>query len=431
VPSRVISTVSRLSIPSAARSWIEVSPESHFPIQNLPVGVAAIDYEDGTSEIFNCVPIGDVVVNIDMLSQEGLIPEFEGFPLAPWSVFGGQESLREVRRAVFELLEESNSKLRDHAGLREAAIHERANVVPLMPMKVSAFVDFYSGINHASNVGRMFRPDQPPLLPNYRHLPVAYNGRASSVVPSEHDITRPKGQFKVGDDLLFGATRELDFELEVGFFVANDSDMGDPIPIGDCEDYMLGMVLVNDWSARDIQRWEYQPLGPFLAKSFATSISPWIVSFDALEQFRIAGAEQEPPVLPHLQAPDKAHYDIQLEVAIQTAKMTTPQVICRSNTKHLYWSFVQQLAHQSSNGTPLEIGDLYGSGTISGETEDSFGSLLELTWRGTKPLTMLETGESRTFLEDGDTLIMTGWGQADGYRIGFGEVRTTIEPSPA
>lgn len=421
--------MSRFIVPSSARSWVDVDQDSHFPIQNLPVGVMADDEADEMGGIFNAIAIGDYALNIDVLSQEGLLPEFEAFPLAPWAVFGGPESFREVRQAVFELLEESNSKLRDHKGLREAALRPMSELMPLMPMRVSSFVDFYSGIHHASNVGRMFRPDQAPLLPNYRHLPVGYNGRASSVMPDGHDVLRPRGQFKVGDELVYEPTRELDFELEVGYFIGMDSEIGDVIPIDECENYMLGLVLVNDWSARDIQRWEYQPLGPFLAKSFATSISPWIVSSDALEPFRVQGMTQDPPVLPHLQPSSRAHYDINLEVSLQTAAMSTPQVICRSNTSNLYWSFVQQLAHQTSNGTPLETGDLLASGTISGEAEDSFGSMLELTWRGSKPLTMEETGETRTFLEDGDTLTMTGWAQGEGYRIGLGSVSGTIEPS--
>jgi fumarylacetoacetase len=389
----------------------------------------ADDHEDGSTEIFNAVAIGDYALNIDVLSQEGLLPEFDAFPLAPWAVFGGPESLRNVREAVFELLQESNGKLRDHKGLREAALRPIADLMPLTPMRVASFVDFYSGIHHASNVGRMFRPDQAPLLPNYKYLPVGYNGRASSVMPTGHHVMRPYGQFKVGDEVVFEPTRELDFELEVGYFIGLDTEIGDTIPIGECEDYMLGLVLVNDWSARDMQRWEYQPLGPFLAKSFATSVSPWLVSFDALEPFRVEGMKQDPEPLPHLRVTGKQHFDINLQVSIQSERMTKPQVICTSNTSNLYWTFVQQLAHQTSNGTPLETGDLYASGTISGEAPDSFGSMLELTWRGQKPLVLEETGEERTFLEDGDVLTMSGWAQGDGYRIGLGTVSGTVAPA--
>ena len=300
----------------------------------------------------------------------------------------------------------------------------------MTPMHIGAFVDFYSGIHHASNVGKMFRPDMPPLLPNYRWLPIGYNGRSSSIVPDGSDIERPRGQIKVGDDdPIYVPTRELDFELEVGFFVGAETEGGETVPVADAESYMMGLVLVNDWSARDVQRFEYQPLGPFLAKSFATSISPWIVTLDALAPFRCEGMTQEPAPLPHLASVGRAHYDIELEVSIQSAKMTQPQVICRSNTKHLYWSFAQQLAHQTSNGTPLEAGDLYASGTISGPEKGMFGSMLELCWRGTEPIALTETGETRTFLEDGDTVIMSGWAQGNGFRVGLGEVRSTVIPA--
>jgi len=294
-----------------------------------------------------------------------------------------------------------------------------------------AFVDFYSGIHHASNVGRMFRPDQPPLLPNYRWMPIGYNGRASTVVTSGVDVVRPMGQSKAADQAIpiFGPTRELDFELEMGFYLAKGSEIGERVTPEEAGDHVLGLVIVNDWSARDVQRWEYQPLGPFLAKSFATSISPWIVVPDALEPFRIEGMVQDPPPLDHLRRPARSHYSINLEVSIATSAMSTPQVICRSNTNNLYWSIAQQIAHQSSNGTALQAGDLYASGTISGESEDSFGSMLELSWRGERPIRLEETGETRTFLEDGDEVIMTAFSEADCYRVGFGEVRTKILPA--
>jgi fumarylacetoacetase len=249
-------------------------------------------------------------------------------------------------------------------------------------------------------------------------------------VVSGEEVHRPKGMTKGPNDESpsYGPTKELDFELEMGFLTGKSSRMGEPIPIAECEDHIFGVVIVNDWSARDIQRFEYQPLGPFLAKSFATSVSPYVVTLDALEPWRIEGMKQEPEVAPHLRNPGPSHFDINLEVSIQSERMTKPQVVSRSNTKHLYWSFVQQLAHQSSNGTPIESADLYASGTISGETEDSFGSMLELCWRGTKPLTLAETGETRTFIEDGDIVTMTAWCERDGQRIGFGEVSTKIQP---
>jgi fumarylacetoacetase len=269
----------------------------------------------------------------------------------------------------------------------------------------------------------------PALPPNYRHLPVAYNGRASTVAPSGTPITRPKGQTKPSaeEPPTYGPSRELDFELELGTFISDPSCH--PIAVGKAEEHMLGLVIVNDWSARDVQRWEYQPLGPFLAKSFATSISPWIVSLDALEPFRIPGTELVPAALPHLSGIGNHHFDLVLEVYLQSAGMQGPQLISRSNSMHLYWSFAQQLAHLTSNGCNCDEGDLYASGTISGPDTGSYGSMLELAWKGTKPLLLEETGETRTFLEDGDTVSMTAYGELNGLKIGFGEVRGTVTPA--
>lgn len=389
----------RFVVPVDARSWVEVAPDSHFPIQNLPYCRAEVG-----EAVRHCVRIGDFLLDLDSVGHSD-----------PVSDFGA------ARRAAYEAL-------RAEGDARPSLIPVAESTL-LLPMEPRAFVDFYSGINHASNVGRMFRPDQPPLLPNYRHLPVGYNGRASTVFLSGKDVRRPNGQQKIGEDVVFGPTKELDFELELGFFLSKGNGEGDPIPVGHCEDSMLGFVLVNDWSARDVQRWEYQPLGPFLAKSFATSVSPYVVSPDALEPFRVAGPPQEPAPLPHLRQPGVGHFNIELEVTLQTHKMKKPQTICRTNSRELYWSFAQQLAHQTSNGTKVEPGDLYASGTISGSEPGTFGSLLELTWRGSQPLTMEETGETRTFLEDGDRLTMTGWCEGDDYRIGFGEVGAIVVPA--
>ncbi len=413
-----------------AKSWIPVPEGSHFPIQNLPFCTYASDRAPHGSI---AVRIGDHLVDLYELCHVGMLKGGdESFACDFQEVLeeGGRASLTSIRRQLFHLLSEGSSELRDNPELRAKSVIPLEAAEILLPMTINAFVDFYSGINHASNVGRMFRPDQPPLLPNYRHIPIGYNGRASSVVPSGEPIHRPKGQTKApeADAPTFGPTKELDFELEMGFFTGKGSKMGSSIPIAECEDHMFGLVIVNDWSARDVQRWEYQPLGPFLAKSFGTSISPFVVTLDALEPWRIEGIPQEPSVLPHLQNPGPCHFDIQLEVSIQSERMTKPQVICRSNTKYLYWSFAQQLAHQSSNGTPIESAELYASGTISGESEDSFGSMLELCWKGTKSITLTETGETRTFIKDGDTVTMTAWCQGDGYRVGFGEVTTKILP---
>lgn len=412
----------RFLINPTAKSWLNVPADTHFPIQNLPFGVALLE-EEQTSVV---VRIGDWVLALLPLQQEGFLAD--DMPLLEDLTEFSPQDLSDLRKEVFDLLRESNPKLRDNKEMRTMCVAPAADVFLVHPMHIAAFVDFYSGINHASNVGKMFRPDMPPLLPNYRWLPVGYNGRASSVVVSGIDIPRPAGQRKVGEaDPVFGPTQELDFELEMGFFVGKETEMGQTVSMQEAEEFMMGMVLVNDWSARDIQRWEYQPLGPFLAKSFATSISPWMVTMDALEPFRTNGEKQDPEPLPYLKGSGNQHFDIQLEVAIQTPKMDAPEVICNSNAKHLYWTFCQQLVHQASNGTMLEHGDLYGSGTISGTEPDSYGSLLELTWRGANPI-KLSNGEERTFLQDGDTLIMSGYAQGAGFKIGFGEIRTTILP---
>lgn len=413
-------------IDSSARSWVEVDPDSHFPIQNLPFGLARTKSDEETV----AVRIGDHALDLCELSDAGILPESD-FPIVHSLIDLDKNDLRRLRRICYELLTGDDPRLRDNEELRARALVPVDELEMLVPLEIPTFVDFYSGIHHASNVGKMFRPEMPPLLPNYLHLPVGYNGRASSVVASGTPIRRPKGQTKAPDASrpTFGPTRELDFELELGFFLSSGNELGTPIPIDEADEHVLGFVLVNDWSARDIQRWEYQPLGPFLAKSFATSISPWIVMNDALEPFRCKGQTQDPEPLPHLAESTPNHYDIELEVAIRTPKCMKPQRISRTNARHLYWSFAQQLAHLTSNGSNAEPGDLYASGTISGPDPGTFGSLLELTWKGTQPITIEETGERRTFLEDGDTLIMSGYCRGDGYRVGFGEVSGTVLPS--
>jgi fumarylacetoacetase len=416
-------------ISKQAKSWVFVPEHSHFPIQNLPFGVIIRDEE--TTVVTR---IGDQLFDFRAAARENVIADDEDlyFDIETLISDGGEDSLSKARQQAYHVLLESNPLLRDNGKLRDQIIIPVDPEQVIIPMHIGAFVDFYSGINHASNVGRMFRPDMAPLLPNYRHLPVGYNGRASSVIVSGEPVIRPNGQTKRADEdsPSFGPTRELDFELELGFITGRENDMGVPIPVDEAEDYMLGVVIVNDWSARDVQRWEYQPLGPFLAKSFATSISPWLVTIDALEPFRTEGPRQEPEVLGHLRCSKPSHFNIILEVALQTPRMKSPQVLCRTTALNLYWSFAQQLAHQTSNGTPIEFGDLYASGTISGTEPGTFGSLLELSWKGEHPLVMEETGETRTFLEDGDTLSMTGYCQGDGFRVGFGEVVSTIEPAP-
>ena len=411
-------------VPSTARSWVPIDPNSHFSLQNLPFALLAPSGRNVTL----ATAIGDYAVDLTALRDAGIIEITRGAHLDSFAEFN-QDELSELRKKLYEIFEASNPRLRDNEILRMGAMTPLSEARLLIPIQPTAFIDFYSGIHHASNVGKMFRPDQPPLLPNYRHVPVGYNGRASSVVVSGTPIRRPKGQTKGANDEnpQFGPTKELDFELEMGFFVGQPSAMGEPVPISQVMNHILGYVLVNDWSARDVQRWEYVPLGPFLAKSFATSISPWVVLPDALEPFRIPTLEQDPAPLEYLQTKKPLRFDIKLEVHLQANGIPQPQIISSSNAKYLYWSFDQQLAHQASNGTPLGWGDLYASGTISGPLEGSFGSMLELTWRGSKPITVGNV--ERTFLEDGDTLMLSGYCQGDGFRVGFGSVSGTVLPA--
>lgn len=409
--------------PWPTESWIPVPEDSHFPIQNLPFGLAA--WSDGSESLV--VRIGDQVLDLCALAACGVLPSAE-FPALHSLIDLDVDDLRSLRRRVADLLSVDNPTLqRDHARCADAFSH--VNDVELrVPTEIPHFVDFYAGIHHAANVGRMFRPDLPPLLPSYRHIPLAYNGRPSTIVPSGVEISRPLG-VHLGPDSptpVFAPTQELDFELELAAFVARGNRMGERVSVDGALSHVLGFVLLNDWSARDVQRFEFQPLGPFLAKSFATSISPWIVLTDALEPFRVTGDEQEPAPMPHLRSLGNYHLDLQMEVSLQTAQMTRPQVISRTNARHIYWSFPQLIAHLTSNGTAMEPGDLLASGTISGPNEGTYGSLLELTWRATHPIELTETGEKRTYLEDGDTVIMSAFAQGDGFRIGFGELRNTV-----
>jgi fumarylacetoacetase len=413
--------VSRTHDP-AAKSWIETPPESDFPIQNLPFGIIATDTQQRMA-----TRVGDTVVDLVALADHGLInPDLITFGNVLDFVPLG--TLPELRERLFELFEAENPRLRDDERVRAQVLQPVSAVRMMRPFSVGAFVDFYSSEHHASNVGKMFRPQGDPLLPNWKHLPVGYNGRASTVLPSGIPIVRPCGQSKPPDaeTPVFGPSKALDFELEMGFFLGAESPFWRPIPADEADQFIFGLVLVNDWSARDIQAWEYQPLGPFLSKSFATSISDWVVTLEALEPWACDGPPQDPEPLAYLRTNQKWHYDIQLEVAIQTKRMTRPQTICRSNARHLYWSIAQQLAHQTINGTHVSEGDLYASGTISGPTPESRGCMLELTWRGQDPIVLHETGETRSWIEDGDTVIMRGWCDGTGYRIGFGELRTKV-----
>jgi fumarylacetoacetase len=307
----------------------------------------------------------------------------------------------------------------------EALFQPRSQVTMHLPIRVGDYTDFYAGIEHARHVGQMFRPDGDPLLPNYRHMPIAYHGRASSIVVSGTPIKRPHGQLLSADQQpIFGPTRALDFELELGIIIGKSSELGQPISIEKAEAYVFGFVLFNDWSARDIQRWEYQPLGPFLGKSFASSVSPWVVPLEALEPYQTEAPTQVPTPLPYLQAPGQKHYAINFDVILRTAE-GVEKVISRTNSRHLYWSVAQMIAHHTSNGCNLNVGDLLASGTISGTDANTYGSLLELSWNGTQPL-HLSDNTTRTFLEDGDTLTIRGWAGESKDKVDFGEVSGTI-----
>ncbi|WP_303311387.1 fumarylacetoacetase [Hymenobacter sp. BT730] len=416
-------------------SWIDIPPHSDFPIQNLPFGVFETD-ERGTRV---GVAIGEYVLDLYAVAQYGFFDDL-GLGSAQPKVFRrrslnafirlGQPAWRAVRQRVSELLRHDNPTLRNNEEAMRNCLVRQREVRLLRPIKPQNYTDFYSSIEHATNVGTMFRDPSNALLPNWRHIPIGYHGRTSSIVVSGTPIRRPNGQRKAPDAAapIFGPSQQLDFELEVAFVIGEGTTMGETVPVAAAEDHIFGLLLFNDWSARDIQSWEYVPLGPFLGKNFGSSVSPWVVTLDALEPFRVAGPEQEPQPLPYLQLDGDHNFDIQLEVVLQP-KGGPETVICHSNFRYMYWNMAQQLAHHASNGCPLEVADLYASGTISGPTPDSYGSMLELSWRGTKPL-HLPNGTERKFLQDGDTVIMRGYAEKDGLRIGFGEVRGTVLPAP-
>lgn len=416
------------------RSFIDVAPGAPFPLQNLPYGIFR-PRSGGPPRVG--VAIGDQVLDLAVLAERGLLDDHPtlrearpfGRPSLNRLMALGRPAWQALRRRLLHLLDAGTPTLRDDSALREHAFHAQDAVEMLLPAEIGDYTDFYSSREHATNVGTMFRGAANALQPNWLHLPVGYHGRASSVVVSGRDVRRPCGQLKPDDGPpVYGPSRLLDIELEMGFFIGPGNALGEPIPIAAADEHIFGFVLVNDWSARDIQKWEYVPLGPFLGKSFATTVSPWVVTAEALAPFRCAGPAQDPPPLPYLRENGPAAYDVHLEVLLQTPQMEAPHVVARSNAKHLYWSAAQQLAHHTVGGCNLRPGDLLASGTISGPTEDSYGSLLELTWRGTKPL-KLPSGETRTFLQDGDRVTLTGWAQGEGYRIGFGEATAAILPA--
>ncbi|HEY3791422.1 MAG TPA: fumarylacetoacetase [Bradyrhizobium sp.] len=413
------------------RSFIDVDAACDFPIQNLPYGV--FSSRDNPAPRIG-VAIGNYVLDLWELEQDsrldvGELGVFAGPTLNAFMALGPKVWSR-TRARMSELLRHDHPELRDNAELRALALVPMADVKLHMPIAVAGYTDFYSSKEHATNVGVMFRGKDNALQPNWLHMPIGYNGRASTVVVSGTKVRRPRGQLKPpsAEAPSFGPCKRLDFELEMGFVVGQPSVMGEMLTEKQAEEMIFGFVILNDWSARDIQQWEYVPLGPFQAKAFATSISPWIVTREALEPFRMHGPAQDPAPLPYLKQALPNNYDLQLDVALRAAGMNEAMRICRTNFKYMYWSSVQQLMHHASSGCAMNVGDVLGSGTISGPDKDSRGSLLEISWNGTEPVE-LPGGAKRTFLEDGDSLIMRGWCQGDGYRVGFGEVEGTILPA--
>jgi len=413
------------------RSFIDVDAASDFPIQNLPYGV--FSSKDGRAPRIG-VAIGDFVLDLWELAQDGRLDVgdlgvFAGPTLNAFMALGPKVWSR-TRARISELLRHDHPELRDNEELRALALVPMADVKLHMPIAVAGYTDFYSSREHATNVGVMFRGKDNALQPNWLHMPIGYNGRASTVVVGGTKVRRPRGQLKPPSAELpsFGPCKRLDFELEMGFVVGQPSAMGEMLTEKQAEEMIFGFTILNDWSARDIQQWEYVPLGPFQAKAFATSISPWIVTREALEPFRLHGPAQDPAPLPYLLQALANNYDLQLDVSLRAAGMNEAMRICRTNFKYMYWSSVQQLMHHASSGCAMNIGDVLGSGTISGPDKDSRGSLLEISWNGTEPVE-LPGGAKRTFLEDGDSLVMRGWCQGDGYRVGFGEVEGTILPA--
>jgi len=412
------------------RSFIPVDPASDFPIQNLPYGVFSAR---GLAPRVG-VAIGDYVLDLWELEQDGRfafgeLGVFSAPSLNPFMVLG-PKMWSKTRARISELLRHDHPELRDNEELRRQALAPMRDVKMHMPIAVSGYTDFYSSKEHATNVGVMFRGKDNALQPNWLHMPIGYNGRASTVVVSGTMVKRPRGQLKPPSAEVpsFGPCKRLDFELEMGVVVGQASRMGEMLSEAQAEQMIFGFVLLNDWSARDIQQWEYVPLGPFQAKAFATSISPWVVTREALEPFRLHGPAQAPEPLPYLRQAQPNNYDMELDVSLRASQMNAAQTIGRTNFKYMYWSSVQQLVHHASSGCAMNVGDLLGSGTISGPEKHQRGSLLEISWNASEPVE-LDGGVKRTFLEDGDSLVMRGWCQGDGYRVGFGEVEGTIAPA--
>jgi len=421
-----------MTIDKNLKSWIEVASDSDFPIQNIPFGV----FKTKIGGDARCASrIGDYIIDLSEMASLGYFDDLK----FDTSVFFeeklnsfialGKNITTAVRNRIAEVFSFENEDLRYNARNRALVLFKLEEVEMLLPLDIGDYTDFYSSIEHATNVGKMFRDPDNALLPNWKHIPVGYHGRSSSIVVSGTDIHRPKGQVKPNEDTtpIFTASRLMDFELEMAFVTGRKTELGKAISVDKAEEYIFGMMIFNDLSARDIQKWEYVPLGPFLGKNFGSVLSPWVITLEALEDFRVAGPKQEPKVLPYLESKGNRNFDIDLEVFLQP-EGGIPTKISHSNHKYLYWNIAQQLAHQTVNGCNINVGDLYASGTISGPTDDSYGSMLELSWGGKKTI-VLDNGEERKFINDNDTIIMKAYSQKDGLRIGFGECITKILPA--
>lgn len=402
---------------------INIPENSDFSIHNIPFGIFSTADRSPRAG----VAVGEHILDLAAVAELDVF-DFNTAVLEKDTLNDfislGKSITKRVRTNIQHWLQEEDSVLADKPELfvmqSEASMH--------MPVSIGDYTDFYSSIEHATNIGTMFRDPKNALMPNWKHIPVGYHGRASSIIVSGESIHRPKGQVLPKDAVtpVFQPSARLDFELEMGFITGKNTAIGESISTKEAEDYIFGMVLLNDWSARDIQKWEYVPLGPFLAKNFASHISPWIVTLEALEPFRVSGPDQEPKVLPYLEFEGVKNYDIKLEVGI-SPEGSEEETVCHSNFKYMYWNMAQQLAHHTVNGCNINVGDLYGSGTISGKDENSYGSMLELAWMGTKPIKMKD-GSERKFINDGDTVIMRGSAEKDGVKVGFGEVTAKVLP---
>ncbi len=414
------------------RSWINVPENSDFPIQNIPFGIV----KPASKEPRPATRIGNTVIDLSVLTDLGFFDEID---INNYGVFHapvlndfielGKPICSEVRNRIAHLFHSNCGDIRDHDEIITSCTYDIQQVEMMLPLEIGDYTDFYSSIEHATNVGTMFRDPDNALLPNWKHIPVGYHGRASSIVVSGTNIHRPLGQTKADESIApsFGPSRLVDFELETAFITGKSNPLGERIPINETDDYIFGMVLFNDLSARDIQKWEYVPLGPFLAKNFGSVVSPWIITMEALEPFSTNGPVQTPEVLPYLKFEGNKNYDIKLEVSI-TPENSEETVVCQSNFKYMYWNMNQQLAHHTVNGCNINVGDIYGSGTISGPTPESYGSMLELSWKGSKPL-KLKDGSEMKFIQDNDTITMRGYCENNHYRIGFGECITKILPA--